>query len=361
VELHRAPGAVRSSREREELLEAYGGLQPVRNEHKTWNFLQRLPSPIVVGLERTLRSETLELQVSAAKVRSLGHHSRADGPPSDSPLRHVRELASQAFSRYRTRLIHLNEELRDKITLAAFDIGPRPDAKRTSKSRGALLTDSQIAELEERVARYFSQESQVRRTSKRSQSTRAAIAKKYFGKLKKMLQLAKRQGKRNEKNPLWPIISGQFRKTNRLFADFERFDAASKEAYAEIERYLMTLNRFFHDSGKKLKFDFETGALMFEMTPQKGDPQRGPLRNIELLSSGKKQIAILFTYLSFNPGKIFIIDEPEISLHPRWQEEFLDAVSEVMPRDTQLIIATHSPAIVGRHTEYCKTLLPYNE
>ena len=84
-------------------------------------------------------------------------------------------------------------------------------------------------------------------------------------------------------------------------------------------------------------------------------------RNIENLSSGEKQIAILFTYLAFSPGKIFVIDEPELSLHPRWQDEFLNAVQEVMPAETQLIIATHSPAIVGTHVEYCKTLLPYNE
>ena len=71
-------------------------------------------------------------------------------------------------------------------------------------------------------------------------------------------------------------------------------------------------------------------------------------------------IVILFTYLAFSRGNVFVIDEPELSLHPRWQEEFLDGVSEVMPTGTQLIIATHSPAIVGKHVNYCKTLLPYN-
>ena len=82
---------------------------------------------------------------------------------------------------------------------------------------------------------------------------------------------------------------------------------------------------------------------------------------VEALSSGEKQIVILFTYLAFQRGKIFVVDEPEISLHPRWQEEFLDGVKDLMRSDTQLIIATHSPAIVGKYVDYCTTLLPYNQ
>jgi len=66
-------------------------------------------------------------------------------------------------------------------------------------------------------------------------------------------------------------------------------------------------------------------------------------------------------YLAFQRGKIFVVDEPEISLHPRWQEEFLDGVKDLMRSDTQLIIATHSPAIVGKYVDYCTTLLPYNQ
>jgi predicted ATP-dependent endonuclease of OLD family len=355
VQLQRPAAMIQNNAEQQELLEAYSGLQPVKGEHKTWNFLQGLPSPIVVGLERTLGSERMELQISAAKAPSLGHAARA----LRAPLRRVQDLASEAFGRYRAHLIRLNDDLRDKMTLAAFDIGSLPTTSKRPSAKVALLTTSQITALEERVARYFGQESQLRRTREPTYRRRALIAKGYFKKLRSLLKMSEQRGK-GVKDALWPVITGQFRKITRLFADFERFEAASKAAYAEIKQYLDTLNRFFTDSGKKLTFDFNTGNLFFEMLGEDRRPQHA-LRSIENLSSGEKQIAILFTYLAFSPGKIFIIDEPELSLHPRWQEEFLDAVREVMPKETQLIIATHSPAIVGKHVEYCKTLLPYNK
>ena len=71
---------------------------------------------------------------------------------------------------------------------------------------------------------------------------------------------------------------------------------------------------------------------------------------------------MLFTYLSFNTqgGNLFIIDEPELSLHPKWQEDFLPNVEKLMPKNAQLLIATHSPIIVGKKKEYCTVLLPYN-
>jgi predicted ATPase len=354
VQLQRPAGSIRNFREREELLDAYGGLQPVRSEHRTWNFLQALPSPIVIGLERTVHRDKLELQISATKARSLGQ-SRQTAP---TPLRRVQGLASEAFGRYRSRLIQLNDDLRDKMALAAFDIGSLPSLKRRIHGVSATLTAAQITALQDRVAKYFTQQSQLRRDRDPARKQPTAMARDYFRKVKQLLRTSRRQ-KKGEKDPLWPAIALQFKKINRLFADFERFDANSKTAYANIQQYLDTLNRFFTDSAKHLDFDFDTGNLYFQrITHIPPSPRRF---NLENLSSGETQIAILFTYLAFSPGKIFIIDEPELSLHPRWQDEFLDAVRDVMPKQTQLIIATHSPAIVGRHVEYCKTLLPYNE
>lgn len=43
---------------------------------------------------------------------------------------------------------------------------------------------------------------------------------------------------------------------------------------------------------------------------------------------------------------IFIADEPELSLHVKWQEKLINAIRELNP-NAQLIIATHSPDIVA--------------
>ena len=66
-----------------------------------------------------------------------------------------------------------------------------------------------------------------------------------------------------------------------------------------------------------------------------------------MLSSGEKQIlVILLTALvqENRPG-VMLMDEPEISLHIEWQQKLITLVRTLNP-NTQIILCTHSPAIV---------------
>ncbi|WP_353617106.1 AAA family ATPase [Rhizobium sp. EC-SD404] len=76
--------------------------------------------------------------------------------------------------------------------------------------------------------------------------------------------------------------------------------------------------------------------------------------DVHNLSSGEKQIFVLISHLIFNPlikkANVLIIDEPEISLHVRWQEIFVESVLNANDQ-TQLILATHSPSIVLDRTD----------
>ena len=48
-----------------------------------------------------------------------------------------------------------------------------------------------------------------------------------------------------------------------------------------------------------------------------------------------------------NPeNSIILIDEPELSLHPKWQQQIVDVYKKI-GKNNQIIIATHSPHILG--------------
>jgi hypothetical protein len=72
------------------------------------------------------------------------------------------------------------------------------------------------------------------------------------------------------------------------------------------------------------------------------------------LSTGEKQIvfrgAFLLRRAEELAGAVTLIDEPELSLHPRWQENILTfydkIVAEVPGKSSQVIVATHSPFII---------------
>jgi len=71
---------------------------------------------------------------------------------------------------------------------------------------------------------------------------------------------------------------------------------------------------------------------------------------IDGLSSGEQQVVYRVGYLLQNlnvkQGGVVFVDEPELSLHPEWQINYLRFLEEVFGNNIQFIIATHSPFII---------------
>jgi predicted ATP-binding protein involved in virulence len=69
-----------------------------------------------------------------------------------------------------------------------------------------------------------------------------------------------------------------------------------------------------------------------------------------LLSSGEQHELVMLYELLFRVSKnsIILIDEPEISLHVVWQDEFLKDLGQMAELSQfHALIATHSPQIIG--------------
>jgi putative ATP-dependent endonuclease of the OLD family len=80
--------------------------------------------------------------------------------------------------------------------------------------------------------------------------------------------------------------------------------------------------------------------------------------NISKASSGEKEIInILLGIFSLNvQDGIVFIDEPELHLHPRWQNLLLEVITELSEKkNNQFILATHSPTFVNTKTYYSIT------
>jgi len=74
----------------------------------------------------------------------------------------------------------------------------------------------------------------------------------------------------------------------------------------------------------------------------------GPKVSSDKLSGGEKQLyykAILFDKLR-PENSIIMVDEPETSLHPTWQQEVLKLYNNI-PGNNQVILVTHSPHIIA--------------
>ena len=94
--------------------------------------------------------------------------------------------------------------------------------------------------------------------------------------------------------------------------------------FSESKKYVSLNNKF------ELEFKFNNEILNF--------PQ---------LSSGERQVIyiLLKVAIANKNNALILMDEPEISLHLSWQEKLLTQIREINP-NSQIIIVTHSPAIV---------------
>ena len=62
--------------------------------------------------------------------------------------------------------------------------------------------------------------------------------------------------------------------------------------------------------------------------------------------------------MNSEPSTVFLVDEPELSLHIDWQRRFIYHIS-IFSRS--LILATHSPDIIYHHTEKVVEVPPSKE
>lgn len=116
-----------------------------------------------------------------------------------------------------------------------------------------------------------------------------------------------------------------------------------------FERVVQKAQRLIESINKKLapkqvKLNVETG---YQILTKSGDTL--PL---DKLSSGEQHELVLLheLLLDVSEGSLILIDEPELSLHVTWQEEFLPDILDIAKLSKlDFLVATHSPDIVGEH------------
>lgn len=122
-----------------------------------------------------------------------------------------------------------------------------------------------------------------------------------------------------------------------------------ENALKDIRLFLSVINEFFNHGECKKEVIIDNQGRVYFTVNNCSEPIF-----VNKLSSGEQQLFIFFAYLIFklndNMQSIFIIDEPELSLHLSWQRKFVEAVLNTSS-NIQLIFATHSPEIIGKYRD----------
>lgn len=140
----------------------------------------------------------------------------------------------------------------------------------------------------------------------------------------------------------WLLNKAQIERMSRIVEAIDDHKSKIDKLFNPINKFIETVNCFYKDSNKMLEVN-TVGHLVVNRP-------NGDKCTIEGLSSGERQLLVIFARTYFNKSSsanhVFIIDEPELSLHLGWQEKFSETIFSIAPK-TQFILATHSPEIIG--------------
>ncbi len=114
------------------------------------------------------------------------------------------------------------------------------------------------------------------------------------------------------------------------------------KSFADISEKVKLLAEIINGKflSKTISFDLNKGLICLDTEGTKLD--------LNSLSSGEQHQLVLFSELIFGEDEgLVLIDEPELSLHVKWQDDFISHMERILKSKQQLFIATHSPSIIG--------------
>lgn len=176
-------------------------------------------------------------------------------------------------------------------------------------------------------------------------------AKKEISKFFDSLQLLldrRNEGKEEKQWDIeWIINKAQINRIHEFLKIIDNTKNKIDSTRAKLDTFVKLVNSYYIETKKQLLIDPLGRAMLRRPT--------GGVTGLDALSSGEKQILIIFANSILRGGseKVFIVDEPELSLHLNWQERFVDDIRS-LKTGAQFIFATHSPEIIAGYESKCK-------
>lgn len=344
--------------------------------NSVFKFISNLPSPMYLSLDRRFIKEVTPYDSSPFSLNKLWFEKAADNDAGvDVGMKDALDLILKKSAEIKDRQTVEDRSLRNKIILDSFYVDKGegaamvlPDGKRLQQLKAkektiknALISlDFKNEELSVMYDKFFENLTGILNNvlevfgghEKNSASTiRSASSKR------KSLDSIPMETKRNSRAAnlsfesshvlgTWFANSHQMARIDRLINLIGEYEKIKANIYEPLKKFTILVNSFLVQTNKKISVNNRGEVRIFISDVEK---------TLTVLSSGERQILIMLAHLSLNShlpkSGVFIVDEPELSLHIAWQDMFVEAVQAAGP-DLQIILATHSPAIIGGKRKY---------
>ncbi len=310
--------------------------------HPVIRSINKITSPIFLGLERRGDEQNInesdyyierQAWFSAKKQNALVSRRLITGNLGPS-LMETELLVQNTFRRIREIEQKLTNRLRDNLLLSSFQYNDfDPDFISSSginnwKEKEGLI--KRQGEIKTALSNIGLQDSRL-----------MVELDKFFEKITSLFSQLKEMDKGLSIE--WLLNKAQVERMSKIVEIIDEHNSKVDNHFKPINEFINTINYFYKDSSKRIEID-----AIGQLSIIRPDNIKC---TIEALSSGEQQLLIIFAHAFFNSksrSSVFIIDEPELSLHLRWQEKFTEAIIGIN-NNSQYILATHSPEIVGNN------------
>lgn len=118
-------------------------------------------------------------------------------------------------------------------------------------------------------------------------------------------------------------------------------NSIKEDIYTNINLFKEIVNDFLLDTEKEVFLDDSKEPLLVKIK------DKDISLSLDKISSGEKQILVIFLTILLEKDKPFILlmDEPETSLHVDWQSKLIESIKK-LNSNIQIIIATHNPLLM---------------
>ncbi|MGS0682631.1 AAA family ATPase [Shewanella sp. 125m-7] len=303
--------------------------------------------PIFISLDRKFANNSFDYdQRVLQSLRFNDEMSRHYFSTDKDPLSEVKKLIKNEIRGVERKNIHENERLKDKILIDAFKI--------VSVTNTFDFEDLDLDELDTK-RKYIAEALENMSLRSKNLSDVIQATDTFFYELRKNVNELReiKEDELTHENPKYMeaitflyVNKPQITRIDSLVKFIQRSQEQKKAYYDSINSFENIVNSFFKQTGKKISI--RTGLLKILYNEKEIEAKS--------LSSGETQIITLFAHVIFNRKRLskatFIIDEPELSLHLAWQEMFVESL-KAANSNLQIILATHSPAIINGLDENC--------
>lgn len=257
----------------------------------------------------------------------------------DLSMLEVEGLIYDQTSRINFNISKINDEFRNKILKSLLEMKNVTNDSIAKTLIEIIGSKDFINDIEETKNAYLKMLNDLKLLNEEEEDN----YKKFFANL---IEGVDKFSKKRDKISMDLILKFQeYTKIKKLISISKSMEESKAKEREPIDVFVKTMNEFVSSSDDEKRIDIDDfGRVYFTTKYNKGRI------SIQHMSSGEKQLITFFANLIFKVKKgtsgIFVVDEPELSLHLLWQKKFVEKALSING-DLQLIFATHAPEIIG--------------